>query len=300
MAEIKPWQRLTAERKFRIFLETRKEDAPVGEILRKYGLTLADHACRALAFLLERQGRAISHVAVWRYLRGQGATGTRGRRRGPGVGPQPDTGFAQHPNQLWCWDITHLRTTVPWQFLYLYVLLDWVSRKVVAWHLAESLDSRAVLTLWDRGLQHEGILERPKHLSPCSLSDRGPQMRSHLTRRFFGRTGVAPLYARPRTPNDNPEIEAFFSTLKGRLDYPGRFESLADAHAWCTRFFQWYNTEHHHRSLAYVTPAQRHAGLHTQVLAERAVVKARCLAERRAYNTRTLAALPATEATSVA
>lgn len=42
MAETKPWQRLTAERKFRIFLETRKEDAPVGEILRKYGLTLAD------------------------------------------------------------------------------------------------------------------------------------------------------------------------------------------------------------------------------------------------------------------
>lgn len=42
MAETKPSQRLTAERKFRIFLETRKEDAPVGEILRKYGLTLAD------------------------------------------------------------------------------------------------------------------------------------------------------------------------------------------------------------------------------------------------------------------
>jgi hypothetical protein len=76
------------------------------------------------------------------------------------VGAKPDTVFAQRPNTLWCWDITHLRTTQPWVFLYLYVLLDWVSRKVIAWHLAETLESREVLTLWDRGLQDEGLLSR--------------------------------------------------------------------------------------------------------------------------------------------
>lgn len=167
---------------------------------------------------------------------------------GPGPSPgrtrgaaKPDTTFAQQPNTLWCWDITHLRTTTPWVFLYLYVLLDWVGRKVIAWHLAETLESREVLTLWDRGLQNERLLELPTHVYPRSLSDRGTQMRSRLTRRFFARTGVEALYARPRTPNDNPEIEAFFSTLKGRLNYPGRFESLEQALTWCAEFFRWYN-----------------------------------------------------------
>jgi transposase InsO family protein len=262
---------------------------------------LADGSCRMLAFwVLEHAGRYVSHVAVWRYLHAQGASAPRGRCRGEPVGAKPDTVFAQRPNTLWCWDITHLRTTQPWVFLYLYVLLDWVSRKVIAWHLAETLESREVLTLWDRGLQDEGLLELPQHVYPRSLSDRGTQMRSRLTRRFFARTGVAALYARPRTPNDNPEIEAFFSTLKGRLTYPGRFESWEHAQAWCAEFFRWYNDEHHHSSLGFVTPAQRHAGLHTQVLAERAAVKAQCLAERRAHNIQTLAAIRAEAATSVA
>lgn len=261
---------------------------------------LADGSCRMLAFwLLEHAGRTISHVAVWRYLQAHGASTARGRRRGEPVGAKPDISFAQQPNSLWCWDITHLRTTQPWVFLYLYVLLDWVSRKVIAWHLAETLESREVLTLWDQGLQNEGLLELPTHVYPRSLSDRGTQMRSRLTRRFFARTGVEALYARPRTPNDNPEIEAFFSTLKGRLHYPGRFASLAEARAWCAEFFRWYNDGHHHRSLGYVTPSQRHAGIHTTVLAERAALRAQCLAERRAYN-QNPAAILAVAATSVA
>lgn len=261
---------------------------------------LADLSCRALSFwALEQRSRYFSHVAVWRSLRACGASAARGRRRGASGGGKPDTTFAQQPNQLWCWDITHLRTTHPWVFLYLYVLLDWVSRKVVAWHLAETLESREVLTLWDQGIQSEGLLELPSHVFPRSLSDRGTQMRSRLTRRFFARTGVEALYARPRTPNDNPEIEAFFSTLKGRLNYPGRFESPQHAQGWCGEFFRWYNEEHHHSSLGFVTPSQRHTGLQTAILAERAAVKNQCLTERRAYN-QNCAAIPAVEATSVA
>ena len=160
----------------------------------------------------------LSHAAVWLYLRAHGAAAARGRTRGAPGGAKPDTAFAQQPNTLWCWDITHLRTTQPWVFLYLYVLLDWVSRKVLARHLAETLESRELLTPWDRGLQKEGLLELPPHVYPRSLSDRGTQMRSRLTRLFLARTGVEALYAQPRTPNDNLEIEPFFSTLKGRLN----------------------------------------------------------------------------------
>lgn len=155
-----------------------------------------------------------------------------------------------------------------------------------------------MLTLWDRGLENEQILELPKGLSPRSLSDRGSQMRSRLTRRFFGRTGIEPLYARPRTPNDNPEIEAFFSTLKGRPDYPGRFESFQHTRTWSEGFFRWYNDEHHHRGIGYVTPSRRHTGSHEEVLAQRGALKAQCLAERREYN-QNEADTPATGATSV-
>nr|MBI3613129.1 transposase family protein [Nitrospirota bacterium] len=283
----RPWNALLPE-----------ERALIAEVVARR--ETADLSCRGLSFwVLKHSGRYISPVAFWRYLKRREASQARLRRVRCPVGSGPDIQFAQEPKQLWCWDITHLRTMVPWQFFYLYVLLDWVSRKAVAWHLAESLESQEVLTLWDRGLENEDILELPKHLYPRSLSDRGTQMRSRLTRRFFASAGVEPLYARPRTPNDNPEIEALFSTMKGRPDYPGRFESLEHARAWCEAFFRWYNDEHHHRGIGYVTPSQRHAGCHEQVLAERAALKARCFADRRAFNLNHQATHPATEATSV-
>lgn len=283
----RPWNALLPE-----------ERALIAELVARR--EAADLSCRALSFwVLEHYGRYISPVAFWRYLKTREASQARLRRPRHSPRPRPDTVFALKPNDLWCWDITHLRTVVPWQFFYLYVLLDWVSRKVVAWLLAETLASDEVRRLWDRGLQNEGILELPKYLYPRSLSDRGPQMRARLTRRFFARTGIEPLYARPRTPNDNPEIEAFFSTMKGRPDYPGRFASLEHAQAWCAQFFRWYNDEHHHRGIGYVTPSQRHAGLHDQVLAERAALKARCFAERRVFNPNHQVTHPATEATSV-
>jgi len=283
----RPWNALLPE-----------EWAIVAEVVARRDC--ADLSCRGLSFwVLEHYGRSISPVAFWRYLKRRDASQARLRRVRRLVGNPPDTQFAQQPNELWCWDITHLRTMVPWQFFYLYVLLDWVSRKAVAWHLAESLDSAEVLTLWDRGLVNAQILELPKRLYPRSLSDRGTQMRSRLTRRFFSRTGIESLYARPRTPNDNPEIEALFSTLKGRPDYPWRFESFEHAHAWCEGFFRWYNDEHHHRGIGYVTPSQRHAGLHEEVLAQRATLKARCLQERRAFNQNHVD-ISATEATRLA
>ena len=282
-----PWNALLPE-----------ERALVAEVVARRDCV--DLSCRELSFrVLEHYGRYISPLAFWRYLKRRGASQARVRRVRRLGGARPNIEFALKPNDLWCWDITHLRTMAPWQFFYLYVLLDWVSRKAVAWHLVERLDSQEVLALWDLGLENEGIMELPKYLYPRSLSDRGPQMRSRLTRRFFARTGIEPLYARPRTPNDNPEIEAFFSTLKGRLDYPGRFESFEHACAWCAQFFRWYNDEHHHRGLGYVTPSQRHAGLHEQILAERAALKARCFGERRAFNLNR-ADIPAAEATQLA
>lgn len=260
---------------------------------------LADHSCRALSFhLLEQQGLTISPVTVWQRLRRVGASADRVRRRRHAVGLAPDTSFALKPNDLWCWDITHLRTRVPWRFFYLYVVLDWVSRKAVSWQLTESLSSATVPGLWDQGLEAEGLQDRPS-LHPRSLSDRGTQMKARVTLRYFRRRLIEPLYARPRTPNDNPEIEAFFATLKTRPSYPGRFATFAEAERWCAAFIRWYNEEHHHSSLNFVTPAQRHAGEHDRVLLERTRLKQRLLEERKTYN-RSITRQPAIMATTLA
>src|SRR3546814_8202691 len=73
--------------------------------------------------------------------------------------------------------------------------------------------------------------------------------------------GVAPSYSRPAVSNDNPFSESLFKTLKYRPAYPRQaFEDLGAARAWVSEFECWYNHEHRHSAIRFVTPAQRHAG----------------------------------------
>jgi transposase InsO family protein len=245
-------------------------------------------APRELSFLaLEEHEQYISHIAFWEYMRSRGiyddTSRSRRRRRSRRVDP-PDTSFATEPNQLWCWDISHLRSFVPHEFFYLYVIEDWVSRMAVAWHVSESLASSEVPKVWDRAIVAQGLLESPRSLWPVSLSDRGTQMRSRSTRRYLALLDVEQLFGRPRTPNDNPRVEALFSTVKTSPKYPGRFSSLEDAWEWADDFFAWYNECHHHRALEFVTPAQRHSGEHVRILQERRRLKKESMARRRQFH----------------
>jgi len=84
------------------------------------------------------------------------------------------------------------------------------------------------------------------------------------------RLGISPSFSRPRTSNDNPYSESLFRTLKYRPSYPSRpFASLDAARAWVERFVRWYNEEHRHSAINYVTPRERHEGRHIEVLAQR-------------------------------
>ena len=247
---------------------------------------LADHSTRALSFhLLEEESVYISHVTIHGYFHDLGVRGSRlkGNVKRGGAG-KPDTTFAVEPNDLWCWDITWLRKDVPYEHYYAYVLEDYVSRKIVGWHVSEYYDSEEAVHAWDKGIMSEGLLTEPKACWPTSLSDRGPQMKSHRTKTFFGRNGIAQLFSRPRTPNDNARIESLFATMKTRPDYPERFGSLDEAQAWMARFVEWYNTCHHHSSLDYVTPDQRHRGVHEKVLKQRREIKQACLDRRAQHN----------------
>lgn len=254
----------------------------------------ADYSLRELALaLLEEQGFYVSHVAFWECqvrLRCNGPR--RGKRLPRGRGNKPETSWVNGPNQLWSWDITHLPTGRPYEFWYLYALQDWLSRKVVAWLVTDTLGSGTVRELWDLALLNEGLLEKPSSEWPKSLSDRGTQMRSVSTRRFFKTLGVGQIFARPRTPNDNPKIEALFSVLKTEPEYPGQFPRIEDARTFADRFFTWYNEGHPHTMLGMLTPSQVHSGQGPEILAARQALRDRSLARRRAYHETGVEALP--------
>jgi hypothetical protein len=77
------------------------------------------------------------------------------------------------------------------------------------------------------------------------------------------------LFARPRTSNDNPFIGSAFSTVKRAPEYPGRFLDNQKANASFARYFNWYDTEHCHSGVDYVTPQQAHGELREKIIEER-------------------------------
>ena len=82
--------------------------------------------------------------------------------------------------------------------------------------------------------------------------------------------GIMPSFSRPAVSNDNPYSESLFKTLKYRPEYPGQpFSSITEARQWVAGFADWYNHEHRHSAIQFVTPAQRHAGLDTAILVNR-------------------------------
>jgi len=246
----------------------------------------SDQSCRELSLSL-LTGPAhiyVSPTTIWQYEKALECNGRRGKqaiRRGPSVAPATD--FAIGPNMLWDWDITYLCTARSHEFLYLYAVLDHFSRKVVAWLVSEQFVSDQVQRVWDRAIVAEGILHLPVEQWPKSLSDRGTQMRSQSTARYFQKLGIERLFSRPRTPNDNPEIESLFATVKTHPVYPAYFNNQRESERYFAEFFLWYNTIHPHTRLGMLTPEQVHTGQQAAILQQRATLKAQALAWRREY-----------------
>jgi len=166
------------------------------------------------------------------------------------------------PNQCWCWDISYLRTDIKRVFWYLYVMLDEWSRKVIAWRVSTSLAQNEALLLIDDAIIAENLLEAPQEQLPVVVNDRGTQMKAKEVKQMFTDLGLTQTFSRPRTPNDNPFIEALFSTTKRSPTYPGWFPSndSSGVKRYFGQYFHWYNDEHYHSRIGYVTPNQKHAG----------------------------------------
>ena len=106
-------------------------------------------------------------------------------------------------------------------------------------------------------------------------SDNGAPMKAATLLAFLQAIGVVPSFSRPSVSNDNPYSESLFRTTKYRPEYPRKpFESIEHARRWATWFVDWYNTEHRHSSIKFVTPKQRHLGEDVTILAKRAALYA--------------------------
>jgi putative transposase len=173
--------------------------------------------------------------------------------------------IATAPNQVWSWDITRLRSTMKWQYFYLYVLLDIFSRYVVGWLVAGAENAGCAAALIEQTCDKHGIARNTLTLH----SDRGSPMRAKATAELFVDLGVAASFSRPRVSNDNPFSEAQFKTLKYRPAFPERFDGLDSARAHLRSFFAWYNDEHRHSGIAFMAPATVHFGRSTAIDAQR-------------------------------
>jgi len=182
------------------------------------------------------------------------------------------------PNQRWCWDISYLMTFQKGVYLYLYLLLDEYSRKAIQWRVSWQQTAEESRLLLEAGLVEQSILDLPEDQRPEVVNDRGRQMKAKPIQRLCEDHGMPQLFARPRTPNDNPFIESAFSTVKRAPEYPGRFLDDSQALAYFDRYFTWYDTEHYHSGIDYVTPQQAHQGLRQKIVDQRRVKK---LSQRR-------------------
>jgi transposase InsO family protein len=167
---------------------------------------------------------------------------------------------AEGPNEVWSWDITYLPTNVRGVWLYLYLVIDVWSRKIVAWDVAEREDSQIAADLVGRACLRERISKGRPH--PLMLhADNGNAMRAATLESRLEELGVLRSFSRPRVSNDNPFSESLFRTVKYRPDYPRRpFQSVEEACAWVAAFVDWYNHRHRHSGIRFVTPEQRHSG----------------------------------------
>jgi putative transposase len=213
---------------------------------------------------------AASFSTVYGVMRSEGLTTDRsGHSHHNGNSRKPDRPELTGPGQRWCWDISYLRTLVPGVFLYLYVLLDEYSRKVVAFRISWNIVNAEGKELIDEGIEREGLT--PEQVEKLTLfNDRGTQMKAKPFKRFLEDLGISQKFARPRTPNDNPYVESLFSTTKGEPEYPKAFTDDLEAIIYFTAYFDFYNNVRLHGKIGYVTPAQRHCGEDKAILKLRA------------------------------
>jgi len=174
--------------------------------------------------------------------------------------------LTQAPNRLWSWDVTKLAGPAKWTWYSLYLILDVFSRFVVGWTVASIESARIASELFDETATRFGVRPGQLHVH----ADGGAAMKSKSLALLFSDLGITKSHSRPHVSNDNPYSEAQFKTLKYSPIFPDSFPSLEAARSFIgEEFVPWYNEQHRHGGIAYLTPADVHFGRAEIVLAKR-------------------------------
>ena len=209
-----------------------------------------------------------SESSFYRILKGADLLKHRSKSR-PRERKRPKDLIARRPNCVWSWDITYLKSPVKGLYYYLYLTMDVYSRFIVGWVVEEVESADHAARLMTRACFEQCVAEDELTLH----ADNGGPMKGATMLSTLQRLHVAPSFSRPSVSDDNPFSESLFKTLKYRPSYPdGAFASLDEARIWVEKFVHWYNTEHLHSGIRFVTPQSRHACQDAGILSRRHAV----------------------------
>lgn len=225
-------------------------------------------SCQIVPALAEKGKYVASESSFYRVLRENKLLEHRGKsKKTDSRRPRPLRATA--PNQIYSWDITYLKGPIAGQFYYLYMFMDIFSRKVVGHEVHENECNVKASTLIEKVCEAEGIKENKVTLH----SDNGGAMKGATMLATLQRLGIVPSLSRPRVSDDNQFSESLFKTVKYCPQYPSRpFESIKEAKDWVEEFVDWYNNQHLHSGIKFVTPADRHSVKDEEILARRKIV----------------------------
>jgi transposase InsO family protein len=189
----------------------------------------------------------------------------RGKSK-PAERARPKALVATTANEVYSWDITFLKSDVLGIFFYLYLVMDIYSRKIVGFAIHEEQSAEHASKMIDNICRAESIERNQLTLH----SDNGGPMKGATMVAKLQKLGVIPSFSRPSVSDDNPFSESLFKTLKYCPQYPSKpFESILTAREWEAKFVYWYNEEHLHSGIKFVTPGSRHRGEDAKILASR-------------------------------
>lgn len=204
-----------------------------------------------------------SESTIYRILNREGLLKHRTRARAPERN-KPEELKATGPNQVWSWDISYLRTYIHGVYMYLYLILDIWDRSIVGWDIHESENGSLAADLLRKSCMENGVISGELAVH----NDNGGPMISCEFLSELSRWGRA-SYSRPGVSDDNPFSESMFRTCKYHPGYPQVFESVENACEWMAKFVKWYNYEHRHSGIGFVTPMQKRLGEDTAIMEKR-------------------------------
>ena len=213
---------------------------------------------RVVAKLSDSGTYVCSESSLRRILKRRKQAAHRQRSKPASRQNKPREYVAREPLRVLTWDITYLKDArVRGNFFFLYLFLDIWSRRIVGWevHTTQSTDLAADL------LRKVCIREGVETQGCVVHSDNGAPMKGSTMLATMHDLGITRSFSRPQVSDDNAHVESLFRHLKYAPSYPTRgFDDLEVARSWVARFVAWYNGQHLHSSIGYVTPNDRHSG----------------------------------------